>query len=131
MEEMLTVEMQIAARSKQYPDQPLTNLHQFITEPHLQNIFDTLNKKSATGVDGETWKSYNEQRHERIPQLLSAFKSGRYKAPTIRRVYIPKGDGKQRPLGLPTIEDKLLQTVVTKVLSPVYERYPFDQVPLL
>jgi RNA-directed DNA polymerase len=61
-------------------------------------------------------------RAERIPELLSEFKSGTYRAPHIRRAYIPKGDGKQRPLGLPTIEDKILQTAVARVLTPVYEQ---------
>ena len=77
-------------------------------------------------MDAETWKDYNEQRGERIPQLLAAFRSGTYRAPNIRRVYMPKGDGKLRPLGLPTVEDKLLGTAVTRVLTPVYEEifYP-------
>src|SRR5215216_2353551 len=77
----------------------LTNLHEFINEPLLQESFDTLNKKGASGVDAETWMDYHKQRETRIPQLLTAFKSGNYRAPNIRRVYIPKGDGKLRPLG--------------------------------
>ncbi len=121
MVKMSTVEMQIAERARKYQCEALTNLHQFIDEPMLTKCFKSLNKKGASGVDRETWYDYNEQRSERIPQLHAAFKSGKYRAPNIRRVYISKGDGKQRPLGLPTVEDKLLQTAVTKVLTPVYE----------
>jgi len=126
MEKMLTVEMQIAERARKTPTEAITNLHQFIDETLLNISFDALNKQGASGVDGETWKGYNEQRVERIPQLLRAFKSGKYRAPNIRRAYIAKGDGKLRPLGLPTVEDKLLQTAVTKVLTPVYEQIFFD-----
>jgi group II intron reverse transcriptase/maturase len=122
MKKVLTVEMQIAERARKYPDEALTNLHEFIDVPLLHACFDTLNKRGASGVDAETWKDYNEQRGERIPQLLAAFKSGKYRAPNIRRVYIPKGDGKLRPLGLPTVEDKLLGTAVSRVLTPVYEQ---------
>jgi len=118
---VLTVEMQIAERARKYPEEALTNLHEFIDIPLLHASFDSLNKRGASGVDAETWKRYNEQRGERIPQLLAAFKSGTYRAPNIRRVYIAKGDGKLRPLGLPTVEDKLLGTAVTRVLTPVYE----------
>lgn len=126
MEKVLTVEMQIAERARKYPDEALTNLHEFINEAMLHASFDSLNKRGASGVDAETWKDYNEQRGEKIPQLLAAFKSGKYRAPNIRRVYIPKGDGKMRPLGLPTVEDKLLGTAVSRVLTPVYEElfYP-------
>lgn len=119
---MSTVGIQIAERSRKFPGEALTNLHQFIDEEYLQECFGELNKQSASGVDGESWKDYNEQRAERIPRLLAAFKQGTYRAPHIRRVYIPKGDGKQRPLGLPTIEDKILQMAVTKVLTPLYEQ---------
>lgn len=125
MVEMSTVEMQIAARSREKRG-ALTNLHQFIGMDHLYTSFNQLNKKSASGVDGETWQSYEKRREERIPQLLTAFKSGSYRAPSIRRAYIPKGDGKMRPLGLPTIEDKLLQMSVTRVLQPVYEEVFYD-----
>lgn len=123
---MSTVEMQIAERSRRFPDEALTNLNQFIDEALLGECFQLLNKRSASGVDGQTWQGYNENRKERIAQLLGAFKTGTYRAPNIRRVYIPKGDGKERPLGLPTIEDKLLQTAVGKVLSPIYEQEFFE-----
>lgn len=123
---MSTVEMQIAARARSYPKEALTNLHQFIDEEFLHECYELLNRQSASGVDHKTWKDYNDERKERIPQLLGAFKSGSYKAPNIRRVYIPKEDGSQRPLGLPTMEDKLLQTAVSKVLTPVYEQMFYD-----
>lgn len=122
MEEMLTVEMQIANRARSYPNEALTNLHDFIDEGLLHLSFEELNKKAASGVDGETWVSYGEKRIERIPALLSGFKSGQYRAPNIRRVYIPKGEGAYRPLGIPTVEDKVLQKAVTDVLTPVYEQ---------
>ena len=118
---MSTVEMQIAERSRNFPGEALTNLNKFIDAELLEECFHLLNRQSAVGVDGQSWQDYNEKRQENIAQLLKSFKEGRYRAPHIRRVYIPKGDGKQRPLGLPTIEDKILQTAVSKVLSAVYE----------
>jgi len=118
---MSTVKMQIAERAKNYPNEALTNLSQFIDETFLHECYETLNRQSAGGVDQQTWKEYNEQRKHRIPILLTEFKSGTYKAPNIRRVYIPKEDGSKRPLGLPTMEDKLLQTAISHVLTAVYE----------
>jgi len=126
MTKMSTVEVQIAERARKYSEVPLTNLHHFIDESLLQESFASLNKKGASGVDGQSWHDYNGKKQERIGALLSAFKSGRYRAPHIRRVYIPKGDGKQRPLGLPTVEDKILQTAVTKVLGPIYEQLFYE-----
>lgn len=121
MEEVSTIEMQIAERARRNPDAPLTNLHSFIHCAMLDESLGMLNEKSAPGVDGQTWQQYCKNSKESIPELYRAFKSGQYKAPHIRRAYIPKGENKLRPLGLPTVEDKVLQTAVTRVLTPVYE----------
>jgi len=126
MGKVSTVELQIAERARKYPTEALTNLQQFIDETYLHECFMQLNKKSAKGVDNVGWTDYDEQRSELIPRLLAAFKNGKYRAPHIRRVYIPKGDGGQRPLGLPTVEDKLLQTAVTNILTPIYEELFYD-----
>jgi RNA-directed DNA polymerase len=123
---MSTISMQIAERAKKHPKEPLTNLNQFIDSGMLHRNFERMNKKSASGVDEQTWHEYDTQREERIPELLTAFKSGSYRAPNIRRVYIPKGDGTERPLGLPTIEDKLLQSAEAEVLTPIYEQIFYD-----
>lgn len=78
--------MQIEVRARKYPDQALTNLQEFIDERMLYERFEMLNKKSASGVDQQTWKDYHEGKGERIPELLRAFKQGTYSAPNIRRV---------------------------------------------
>ena len=121
MEKMSTVELQIAERSRKFKDEPLTNLSQFITTELLHKEFRKLNKYSTKGTDGESWFDYALEVKERLPVLLSSFKSREYRAPSIRRVYIPKGKTDKRALGIPTIEDKVLQSGVRKVLEPVYE----------
>jgi hypothetical protein len=71
-------------------------------------------------VDGQTSGEYEERLEENLRSLLDRFKSGQYKAPPVRRTYVPKGDGKQqRPIGIPTFEDKVLQRAVTMVLGAV------------
>lgn len=118
---MLTKELQIAERSKKYKREALTNLHQFIDEEMLLKSYQSLNKNSSPGVDGKYWHNYSLESEIRIPELLTEFKSGKYKAPPIRRAYISKGKTGKRPLGIPTIEDKILQESVRRVLTPVYE----------
>ena len=118
---MLTYELQIAERAKKFEQEALTNLHQFIDIDFLRSSFISLNKNSASGVDNKTWYDYNQELENRLPKLLSDFKSGKYKAPPVRRVYIDKGKKGKRPLGIPTIEDKILQESVRRVLNPIYE----------
>ncbi len=118
---MSTNELQIAERAKKYKGEALHSLHQFIDEALLERSYRQLNKQSASGVDGESWYEFGKGARERIPELLNKFRAGKYKAPKIRRAYIPKGDGSQRPLGIPTIEDKVLQAGVRAVLEPIYE----------
>jgi RNA-directed DNA polymerase len=119
---MSTVDVHIAERGRKLPDEPLTNLHSYIDLNLLEESFGHLNKRGASGVDGQSWADYNEVREERLPTMLAQFKSGLYRAPLIRRSYISKEEGKLRPLGLPTVEDKVLQTAVSKELMPIYEQ---------
>jgi len=118
---MSTVEMQIAERARKHKGEALLSLQHFITEGMMMESLKRLNRDSSSGVDGKNWYEYNAMAMETIPELLRQFKMGEYKAPHIRRVYIPKGDGKQRPLGIPTIADKVLQTSVKRVIEPIYE----------
>jgi RNA-directed DNA polymerase len=120
-EKMSTEELQIAERARKYKGESLTNLQQFIDEEMLRKSYRSLNKNSSPGVDGKFWHNYSLESGFRIPELLVEFKSGKYKAPHIRRVYIQKGKTGRRPLGIPTIEDKILQESVRRVLTPLYE----------
>ena len=118
---MSTVELQIAERARKFNKEPLTNLNQFITNGLLHKELRKLNKYSSQGTDGNDWFDYSLVAKERLPELLAEYKSGKYKAPPIRRVYIPKGKTGKRPLGVPTIEDKVLQSGLRKVIEPIYE----------
>lgn len=118
---MSTEGLQIAERARKFKGEALTNLHQFITVPMLAGCFSKLNKGSSAGVDGKLWSDYDLEQSARLPELLSEFKNGNYRAPFIRRVYIPKGKTEKRPLGIPTVEDKVLQEAIRRVLTPIYE----------
>ena len=121
MSKMSTSELQIAKRARNHKGEALHSLHHFIDYKLLEGSYRELNKNSAKGVDGENWYEFGIEAKDRIPKLLAGFKAGEYRAPKIRRVYIPKGDGGRRPLGINTIEDKVLQGGVRKVLEPIYE----------
>jgi len=73
-------------------------------------------------VDGQTASDYQEQLLDNLDSLLDRAKSGTYRAPPVRRAYIPKGKGETRALGIPTYEDKILQRAVVMVLEPLYEQ---------
>ncbi len=120
-EMMSTKREQIALRSRKHKDAALHNLHGFIDESVLLSCYMSLNKNSSSGVDGQTWKDYGKELKSNLKRLLDEFRKGTYRAPHIRRVYIEKEGGKKRPLGIPTIEDKILQSAVKMVLEPIYE----------
>jgi group II intron reverse transcriptase/maturase len=121
MKKMSTVELQIADRARKFKGEALHNLHHFIDAQFLQESYKNLNKNSAKGIDGKTWLEYGKEFPERQESLLAEFKSGRYKAPALRRVYIPKDKHSQRPIDIATTEDKVLQESVRRVLEPIYE----------
>jgi len=118
---MSTVELQIAERARKFKGEALHSLYNFIDAPLLQESYEQLNKKSAEGVDGKTWLQYGLEFPERQDSLLEEFKSGRYRAPALRRIYISKDKHGQRPIDIATMEDKVLQASVRKVIEPIYE----------
>jgi len=115
---------QIAKLAKQMPGARLRTLAHHIDIEWLQEAHRRVRKDGAVGVDGQTAEEYAKELGSNLQQLLDRAKSGdHYRAPPVRRVYIPKGDGtKKRPIGIPTFEDKVLQKAVAMVLEAVYEQ---------
>lgn len=112
----------VAEVARRRAEQPLTTLAQHITVDLLRAAYKRTRKDGATGVDGKTWKQYGQTLEDNLEDLHGRFRSGRYVAPPVRRAHIPKGGGKTRPIGIPTLEDKVLQRAVAMVLDAVYEQ---------
>ncbi len=87
----------------------------------LREAYRAINPKAATGVDEVTWKAYGESLEVNLQDLHRRLHSGAYQAKPVRRVYIPKADGRQRPLGIASLEDKIAQGALVKVLNCIYE----------
>ena len=96
-------------------------LHHVCDLSTLRAAYLSLKREAAAGVDGETWRHYGERLEENLRDLAERVKRGAYRAKPVRRVYIPKPDGRQRPLGVTTLEDKLLQRATVEVLNAIYE----------
>jgi len=113
-----TKRMRIAALAKQMPGTALRSLSHHMDLDWLREAYRRTRKDGASGVDGQTAAEYAENLEENLQSLLNRAKSGTYRAPPVRRVHIPKGDGtKTRPLGIPTFEDKVLQRAVGDALG--------------
>jgi len=113
----------IASIAREKPDVALTTLAHHIDVDWLREAFQRTRKDGARGVDGQSAQQYEERLEENLESLLGRAKSGTYRAPPVRRVHIPKGDGTQtRPIGIPTFEDKVLQRAVAMVLEAIYEQ---------
>jgi RNA-directed DNA polymerase len=100
----------------------LTNVIQCVDEELLRLAFRSLRKQAAPGVDGRGYEDYAKDLSANLRDVHERLRSGRYRAPAVRRVYIPKANGKRRPLGITTIEDRVVQKAVAWVLSAVYEQ---------
>lgn len=117
-----TKQDRIAKLAQQMPDRALMALAHHIDTEWLKEAHRRTRKDAAPGVDGTTARDYEQDLEGNVERLLGAAKSGTYRAPPVRRVQIPKSDGKTRPLGIPTHEDKVLQRAVAMVLEPIYEQ---------
>jgi RNA-directed DNA polymerase len=122
--EIVSTKLQrIAKLATEAPDIAITSLSHHVDVEFLKEAYSRTRKDGAVGVDGKTAKQYEQALEENLSTLLNRFKSGTYWAPPVRRVHIPKaGTDKTRPIGIPTYEDKILQTAVKMLLEAVYEQ---------
>lgn len=117
-----TKQFKLTQRATEITEGALTTLAHFIDIDWLREAYRRTRKDGASGVDGQTAAGYERHLDENLSSLLDRFKSGVYRAPPVKRVYIPKADGKRRrPIGIPTLEDKVLQRAVVMLLEPIYE----------
>jgi RNA-directed DNA polymerase len=112
----------IAEQARKDKRRRFTNLTKLLTYQYLVENFNILNKKAATGIDGITHREYAKNLKENILSLLERVRTGKYRARFVRRKHIKKANGKLRPLGIPTTEDKLLQSAVAQILGAIYEQ---------
>src|SRR6266699_4493499 len=125
-EDQLTMETkleQIAAKARREPNLRFTSLAHHVTRERVQKNLSQIPKRSAAGVDGQTVEAAKESFEEWIEPMLQSIHRQGYKAPDIRRVYIPKpGKTEKRPLGVPTVSDRALQRSTAEVLSAIWEQ---------
>ena len=115
----------IAEMARKYAGSPLTTLSHHLDLLWLWEAYGEI-KNSTPGVDGQTLAKYGEKLEANLKSLLERAKSGRYQAPPVKRVHIPKNETETRPIGMPTVEDKVLQRAIKKLLDAVYEQEFLD-----
>ena len=114
---------QIAKKAKLDRKARFTSLAHLLTPAFLKETWGMMNRKAASGIDGESTEQFASEMEERVQEICAQLRAGTYRAPPVRRVEIPKGPGKSgtRPLGIPTVADRLLQRAVARILEAVFE----------
>lgn len=111
----------IRQKTKYNKQHRFQNLYELLNEDSLMESWRKLNKKSSSGVDKVTAKEFETNLKENIKEIKNSLKDKRYRTKLVRRVNIPKGNGKTRPLGIPALSDKLVQRAVAQILEAIYE----------
>lgn len=123
MESVLTRQCLIAELAEKKPQECFTSLNHYLDMAWMKEAYERLRRDSAVGVDGQSVEDYGKELESNLESLINRAKSGSYVAPPVRRIHIPKGDGKQtRPIGIPTTEDKVLQKAIVMLMEPIYEQ---------
>jgi RNA-directed DNA polymerase len=114
---------QIAKKAKLDHKVRFTSLAHLLTPEFLKETWGMMNRHGASGIDGQSTKQFESELEQRLQEICERLKAGAYRAPPVRRVEIPKGPGKTgtRPLGIPTVEDRLLQRAVARILEAIFE----------
>src|SRR5438034_10797475 len=111
-----------AELAKEDPKRQCSSIAHLIAGEKLYEAFRSLRKNASAGIDGVTYHQYETNVEENIRQLHQRLKEGKYRAQPLRRVYIPKEDGKQRPISIPALEDKIVQKAAVDLLNAIYEQ---------
>jgi len=126
MESVSTRRRRIVEVARRHRSKPLTALNHHLDLNWMHEAYRRVSRKAAPGVDGQTWSDYGENLMENLKDLLNRAKDGSYKAPPVKRSYVPKNEKEKRPIGLPTVENKVLERAVTMILEPIYEEEFYD-----
>jgi len=126
MESVSTRRRRIVNAARKHRQEPLTALSHHMDLNWMHEAYRRVSRKAAPGVDAQTWAEYGENLTENLKDLLNRAKSGRYKAPPVKRSYVPKNEKEKRPIGLPTVENKVLERAVAMILEPIYEEEFYD-----
>ena len=111
----------ISRRAREDSKLQFTSLAHLLNAEFLRECYRSLGKEKAVGIDGKSWRQYGEQLDENLEDLVQRLKAKRYKPLPAKRVYIPKNNKEYRPLGLPAIEDKIVQKGIARILEAIYE----------
>ena len=111
----------IAEQARQHPERVFSSLHHLIDLYWMREAYRRTRKDGAPGIDGVTATNYEQDLEANLNGLPNGIKSGSYRASPVRRHYIPKADGRQRPLGISTLEDKVAQRAIVMLLEPICE----------
>ena len=120
---MSTQLSQIAKKAKLDRTVRFTSLAHLLTPEFLTETWGMMNRRAASGIDGESTEQFESELKQRVEEICTQLRAGAYRAPPVRRVEIPKGPGKTgtRPLGIPTVADRLLQRAVARIIEAVFE----------
>ena len=112
----------IAGRAQRERECRFTTLAHLLDEEFLKECYGRLERNRAGGIDGVSWQEYGRQLDENIKGVVERMKGKRYKPQPVKRVYIPKDEHSKRPLGLPAVEDKIVQKGIARILEAIYEQ---------
>jgi group II intron reverse transcriptase/maturase len=111
----------ISERARREPKLKFTSLAHLLDVGFLRECYLALGRDRASGIDGISWQEYGEHLDENLEDLVERMKAKRYKPQPAKRVYIPKNENEKRPLGLPSLEDKIVQKGIARILETIYE----------
>ena len=120
-QEVSTKLWSITLRAREDPTCKFTSLAHLLTADFLKECFRELKKDKAPGIDGVTWRKYEENLDENIEDLVTRLIAKQYRPQPVKRAYIPKSNGERRPLGIPALEDKIVQLAIKKILEAFFE----------